>query len=104
MTGLSNIFLFAGSRSVLVSQWNINDRSTAVFMGHFYSSLASGRDLGAALREAKTKMIGSGFRHPFYWAAFSLIGCSWGSYSISNSREAEASSPSLLSRASTVHR
>jgi CHAT domain-containing protein len=104
MTGLSNIFLFAGSRSVLVSQWNINDRSTAVFMRHFYDSLASGREVGAAVREAKIKMIRSKYRHPFYWAAFSLIGCSSGSYSNLNTREAEANSRLLSSRASTVQR
>ena len=104
MTGLDNIFLFAGSRSVLVSQWNINDRSTAVFMRHFYDLLADGRDVGAAVRETKTRMIGSRYRHPFYWAAFNLIGCSSGGYSISNSREAEASSRSLSSRAVTVQR
>lgn len=104
MAGLSNIFLFAGSRSVLVSQWNINDRSTAVFMRYFYDSLASGREVGAAVREAKTRMIRSKYRHPFYWAAFNLIGCSSGSYSTSKTRDDEASSRLLSSRARMVQR
>lgn len=104
MTGLSNIFLFAGSRSVLVSQWNINDRATALFMRHFYDSLASGLEIGAAVRQAKTRMINSPYRHPFYWAAFSLIGCSSGSYSTLNTRDAVASSRPSSSRAMTVHR
>ena len=73
-------------------------------MRRFYESLASGREVGAAVREAKTKMIGSRYRHPFYWAAFSLIGCSSGSYSISNSPETEAISLSSPSRTSTVQR
>jgi CHAT domain-containing protein len=104
MTGLSNIFLFSGSRSVLVSQWNINDRSTAVFMKYFYDSLASGREVGTAVREAKIRMIRSRYRHPFYWAAFNLIGCSSGSYSTSNTREAVARSRLLSSMATTVQR
>jgi CHAT domain-containing protein len=104
LIGLSNIFLFAGSRSVMVSQWNINDKSTAVFMGSFYELLASGLQVGEALRQAKIKMVNSRYGHPFHWAAFALIGCSSGSYSISNSREAEASSRLLSSRARTVQR
>ncbi len=104
MTGLGDIFLFAGSRSVLVSQWNINDRSTAVFMRHFYDSLADGRSVGGSVREAKTRMIHSRYRHPFYWAAFGLIGCAEGSYSIVNSREAEPNSLSVSSTATTVQR
>jgi CHAT domain-containing protein len=104
LIGLANVFLFAGSRSVLVSQWNINDKSTAVFMKYFYDSLASGLTVSAALREAKLRMIGSRYRHPFYWAAFALIGCFSGSYSIWNSREAQASSRPLPSSARTVQR
>jgi CHAT domain-containing protein len=104
LIGLANVFLFAGSRSVLVSQWNINDKSTAVFMKYFYDSLASGLTVSAALREAKVQMLGSRYRHPFHWAAFALIGCSSGSYSIWNSREAQANSRPLPSSARTVQR
>jgi len=104
LIGLSNILLFAGSRSVMVSQWNINDKSTAVFMGYFYELLASGLPVGEALRGAKIKMINSRYCHPFHWAAFALIGCSSGGYSISNSREAEASSRLFSSIARTVQR
>jgi len=74
LVGLAGAFLSAGSRSVLVSQWSIIDQSTAVFMGYFYASLAAGRSVTEALREAKVKLIGSEFSHPFYWAAFVLIG------------------------------
>ncbi len=74
LLGLSNAFLFAGSRSVLVSLWSIVDQSTAELMTSFYSSLASGQTIGRALREAKIKMIHSEYHHPFYWAPFVLVG------------------------------
>ncbi len=74
LVGLAGAFLSAGSRSVLVSHWSIIDQSTAVFMEHFYASLAAGRSITGALKEAKVKMIGSEYGHPFYWAAFVLFG------------------------------
>jgi len=37
LIGLAGAFRFAASDSVLVSLWNINDKSTAQFMGYFYS-------------------------------------------------------------------
>ncbi len=72
--GLANAFLFAGSRSVLVSLWSIVDQSTAEFMTSFYGSLASGQPIARALREVKTRMIHSKYGHPFYWAPFVLVG------------------------------
>lgn len=74
LLGLANAFLFAGSRSVLVSLWSIVDQSTAELMTSFYGSLASGQTIARALREAKIKMIHSMYHHPFYWAPFVLVG------------------------------
>jgi CHAT domain-containing protein/tetratricopeptide (TPR) repeat protein len=82
ITGLTGGFLFAGSRAVLVSLWNIADRSTAEFMGNFYGHLKEGKSPSKALQEAKKEMIRSPYGHPLYWAAFVLIGDA-GSYSIS---------------------
>ncbi len=74
ITGLTGGFLFAGSRAVLVSLWNITDRSTASFMGSFYRHLMKGKSPSEALRAAKIEMICSPYKHPLYWAAFVLIG------------------------------
>ena len=98
LLGLQRSFLTAGSSSVMVSLWNIFDRSTAVFMSSFYKSMLEHKaeDYGLwnqgldaiglyehplfdykakALREAKLAMID----HPYYnkpvhWAPFILIG------------------------------
>ncbi len=74
ITGLTGGFLFAGSRAVLVSLWNIADRSTAKFMDGFYGHLREGTCPSKALQQAKIEMIRSPYDHPFYWAAFVLIG------------------------------
>jgi CHAT domain-containing protein len=79
LIGLASAFLIAGSDSVLVSLWNINDRSTAQFMEYFYSFLTEGKSITRALKEAKVAMIHSRNNHPFYWAAFVLLGDSPGS-------------------------
>ena len=74
VSGLSRAFLYAGAQAVLASLWNINDRATAGFMGHFYRYLNQGKSKDEALQSAKLEMLKSPFRHPFYWAAFVVIG------------------------------
>jgi CHAT domain-containing protein/Tfp pilus assembly protein PilF len=72
--GLGRAFFCAGSKSVMASLWNINDRSTAHFMKLFYGCMAEGKAVQEAIRLAKIKMCRSGDSPPYYWAAFVLIG------------------------------
>jgi len=72
--GLPRIFFYSGARSVVSTLWKIDDKSTAVFMKHFYRFLSQSMDKAQALRLAKLEMIMSKYSHPFYWAAFVLNG------------------------------
>ena len=74
--GLSRAFLAAGARSVVVSLWSVNDRSTAALMRRFYAPLlARSAPRASALAEAKRALLAEpSTRSPFYWAAFVLIG------------------------------
>jgi CHAT domain-containing protein len=74
--GLTRAFLYAGTPSVVVSLWQVRDRSTAELMVQFYRHLAKGqRSKAEALKEAKLALIGSKeFAHPHYWAPFILVG------------------------------
>lgn len=72
--GLPRIFLLVGCRSVISSLWAVNDLATQELMLEFYRGLLAGRDKQEALRVAKLKMIGSSKSHPYYWAAFVLMG------------------------------
>jgi CHAT domain-containing protein len=74
VTGLARAFIYAGADSVVVSLWNINDKSSADFMEHFYDFLSEGNNKSAALRRAKIRMIQSDNNHPYHWGAFILIG------------------------------
>ncbi len=72
--GLARAFFCAGSKAVVASLWNINDRTTAAFMKVFYGRLAEGKTVDEALRLAKIEMCRSGRCQPYHWAAFVLIG------------------------------
>ncbi len=73
--GLTRAFLYAGSRSVLASLWEVNDRSTLGLMRSFYSHLTK-TDKGASLADAQRAMVRRGGRsgHPYFWGAFILVG------------------------------
>jgi CHAT domain-containing protein/Tfp pilus assembly protein PilF len=75
LVGLTRAFLFAGSDSVLASLWQVNDRSTLELMNGFYSELRES-DKADALARAQRAMArpDSRYRHPYYWAAFVLVG------------------------------
>lgn len=77
LTGLTTAFLYAGARAVVVSLWNVSDRTTSDLMLAFYHELLSGATPSEALRAAKLALLRSGRadeRHPSRWAPFVLIG------------------------------
>ena len=72
MVGFTWAFLEAGARAVIAGLWEVGDQSSARLMDQLYQGLKSGAPPPAALREAKLKLLksGSGYRKPFYWAAY----------------------------------
>jgi len=77
IVGLTRAFIYAGTPSVVVSLWKINDRSTAKYMKGFYGFLKKGNGTAESLRLSKLEMLKSKrklYQHPFYWAPFVVIG------------------------------
>ncbi|HEY9869087.1 MAG TPA: CHAT domain-containing protein [Candidatus Obscuribacterales bacterium] len=89
VVGLSRAFVIAGTPSVLVSQWNVDDVLTEYQMAAFYKAYLAGEGRAKALRNAQLKTIefmerpsggasSSSTRspraNPRYWAAFQIIG------------------------------
>jgi CHAT domain-containing protein len=74
LVGLTRGLLYSGARAVLVSQWKVPDQATSKLMQVFYQNLLSGMSKPKALQAAKETMRKSGFAHPYYWAAFVLVG------------------------------
>jgi len=77
--GLTRAFLLAGSRSVLATLWEVDDRSTGEIMAGFYSGLEqtghAGNGQAIALARVQRELKNSTqYRHPFYWAPFVLVG------------------------------
>lgn len=77
LAGLARAFLEAGANSVLVTAWNVDDRTTAEFMLRFYARVAGGSSPAAALRATQLEFATSDrptWRRPYAWAPFVLIG------------------------------
>jgi CHAT domain-containing protein len=73
LLGLARGFLYAGTPSLLVSLWTVNDRSTAQLMRRFYQALQEGASNARALQDAMLS-VKAEFPHPYYWAPFILMG------------------------------
>ncbi|WP_348983000.1 CHAT domain-containing protein [Brasilonema sp. UFV-L1] len=74
--GLAGVAVRSGARSTLGTLWSVEDKSTADFMAEFYRQLANSQTTKAeALRQAQLKLLKEpGYKHPFYWAGFVLVG------------------------------
>ncbi|MEB3362348.1 MAG: CHAT domain-containing protein [Synechococcaceae cyanobacterium] len=79
--GLAAVAVRSGASSTLASLWSVNDQSTALFMEAFYRHWlgegTSSRPIGKAeaLRLAQADLRDSNdYRHPYYWAPFTLLG------------------------------
>lgn len=79
LLGLAWAFQAAGCRSVVASQWKVDDEATGRLMTRMYEGLRAGRRKDEALQSAmlalrKEKVQGREFGNPFYWAGFEVIG------------------------------
>ena len=72
--GMQKAFFEAGSKSVVVTLWDVSDKYTSYFMKEFYELLASGKSKSEALKEAKLEFIKKYSANPYYWSAFVLSG------------------------------
>jgi CHAT domain-containing protein len=74
---LGRAFAFAGSRSVVMSQWAVDDEATAKVMELFYRFLSDGYEKDEALQKAKLQYLGDTHparQDPAFWASFVLFG------------------------------
>ncbi|MGL5082045.1 MAG: CHAT domain-containing protein [Microcoleaceae cyanobacterium] len=104
--GFAGFAAKAGVDSVLASLWSVNDKGTFALMAEFYQRLANAPIRAEALRQAQIAMLRgemqfegdrlilpnrgeivvspelaeryiSDLSHPYYWAAFTMIGSPW---------------------------
>jgi CHAT domain-containing protein len=75
--GLGRAFLAAGAKTLVMSLWPVEDNATNELMQLFYSNLLQGESKVEALKNAQCTLLrrsGSSYTHPYYWAAFRLVG------------------------------
>jgi CHAT domain-containing protein/tetratricopeptide (TPR) repeat protein len=75
LVGLTRAFQAAGAASIVATQWNVADKSTATGMVALHQSLLKGLAKDEALRQAMRKLANDpATAHPRYWAPFVLVG------------------------------
>jgi CHAT domain-containing protein len=73
LLGLVRGLLYAGAQSLLLTLWDVHDRSTSEFMASFYSRLGSAESRATAF-QASVRALRESYPHPYHWAPFALVG------------------------------
>ncbi len=77
ITCFPRAFIIAGAKSVVVTLWEIDDKSTAKLISEFYKNIfIYKKTKSQALKNAQCYMIKKGYS-PYHWAGFQLIGSAW---------------------------
>jgi len=74
---LGNAFQYAGTKSLLLSSWEVADDTAPELMKYFYENLKKGMSKPKALQQAKLsylKTVDPARSNPFYWGNFYLVG------------------------------
>ncbi|MBN1598241.1 MAG: CHAT domain-containing protein [Bacteroidales bacterium] len=74
---LARGFVYAGSPSLLMTMWQVEDKSSVQLMINYYKKLLKGQSKAEALRNAKLDFIKTAKpenTHPFFWSSFVLMG------------------------------
>ena len=74
---LARGFIYSGSRSVVMSMWEIEDRSGAEIVKSYYRYLKRGASKSNALRKARIRYLENSDMlrsHPYFWASLVVYG------------------------------
>jgi CHAT domain-containing protein len=73
LLGLQRGLFCAGAASLLLSLWDVHDRSTSELMQSFYKGYMQTGDMAVSLQSAM-KQLRQQNPHPYFWAPFVLVG------------------------------
>jgi CHAT domain-containing protein len=73
LLGMQRGLFCAGASSLLLSLWDVHDRSTAELMQEFYRGYIASGDMAGSLRAAMLRLRAQN-PHPYFWAPFVLAG------------------------------
>lgn len=73
--GLAGLATQAGAKNAIATLWRVDSASTSVLASEFYQQVANGQPYAKALQKAQLKLMNTdGYRHPYHWAPFILLG------------------------------
>jgi len=74
---LARGFMYAGCPSIVMTLWEVSDKSGAQLMEDFYRSIKKGKSKSQALREAKLEFLRKADQlkaNPYFWSTYVSIG------------------------------
>jgi CHAT domain-containing protein len=74
---LARGFIYSGSRSVVMSMWEIEDKSGTEIVKKFYKNLKMGYSKSKALKKARIAFLKNADQlrsHPYFWSALVIYG------------------------------
>jgi CHAT domain-containing protein len=74
---LAKGFLYSGSQSVVMSMWEIEDRSGTDIIKMFYDNLLKGKSKSSALKKARKDYLENASQlrsHPYFWSTLLIYG------------------------------
>ncbi|MCJ7449567.1 MAG: CHAT domain-containing protein [Bacteroidales bacterium] len=74
---LARGFLYSGSQSVVMSMWEIEDKSGLEIMKMFYDNLKRGNSKSESLKKARANYLGKANQmtsHPYFWSSLVVYG------------------------------
>ena len=74
---LARGFMYAGCPSIVMTLWEVSDKSGARLMQDFYQSLIKGKSKAEALQEAKLNFLKKADNlkaNPYFWSTYVVIG------------------------------
>jgi CHAT domain-containing protein len=75
-SGLARGFFYAGTRSILATEWPVETNSAKKLMETLFGNHAQDpkRSIAESLQKAQLSFLNTEYAHPFYWAPYILIG------------------------------
>ncbi|MFA6222221.1 MAG: tetratricopeptide repeat protein [Desulfomonilaceae bacterium] len=71
---MGRAFQYAGAKSVLMSLWSVAEGSSVKLTESFFEHRKSGKTKLESLKLARDHIRNAGYKHPFFWSAFILVG------------------------------
>jgi tetratricopeptide (TPR) repeat protein len=71
---MGRAFQYAGARSVLMSLWEVEEKSAVMLAENFFKYRKQGKTRLESLKLARDDIRNAGYKHPFFWSAFILVG------------------------------